>query len=88
MEQTFWNIMEQTKLFPLAVSAVFPTIAALYLNDWELKIPISSTTESALLFQTSSLVNCDKLPVCLNIYHYIQLICTWVLQYKYDLLHQ
>ena len=51
MEKTFWNIMEQIKLFPLAVSAVFPTIAALYLNDWELKIPISSTPESALLFQ-------------------------------------
>ena len=54
--------MEQTKLFPLAAYTVFPAIAALYLNDWELKIPISSTPESALLFQTSSLVNCNKLP--------------------------
>ena len=33
MEKTFWNIMEQAKLFLLALSAVFPTIAGFYLND-------------------------------------------------------
>ena len=62
MEKTFWNIMEQAKLFLLALSAVFPTIAGFYLNDWELKIPLSSTPKSALFFRTSSLVNCHLLP--------------------------
>ena len=47
-----------TELFVLlTASAVFPTRAALYLNDWEL-----STLKSALLVGTSSLLNYHKLP--------------------------
>ena len=41
----------------LTVSAGFPTMAALYLNDWE-----SSAVKSLLLFETSSLLNYHKLP--------------------------
>ena len=44
-----------TKLFPSAASSVFPTRAALYLNNSELSI-----LKSALL-GTSSLLNCYKL---------------------------
>ena len=36
---------------------IFPTRAALYLNDWELSI-----VKTALLTGTSSLLNCRKLP--------------------------
>ena len=47
-----------TELFVLlTASAVFSTRAALYLNDWEL-----SAVKSALLFGTSCLLNCHKLP--------------------------
>ena len=46
-----------TKLFPLLTSAVFPSRAALYLNDWELLI-----VKSSLIAGTSSLLNCHKLP--------------------------
>ena len=45
MEQLFLCFV--TELLPLAVSAVFPTRAGLYLNDSELKVP-SSTAKSAL----------------------------------------
>ena len=41
----------------LTASAVFPTRAALYLNDLELSI-----LKSVLLAGTSSLLNCHKLP--------------------------
>ena len=47
-----------TELFVLLVaSAVYPTRAALYLNQWELSI-----VKSALLFGTSSLLSCYKRP--------------------------
>ena len=47
-----------TELFVLlTASGVFPTRAALYLNDRELRI-----AKSSLLFGTSSLLNCYKLP--------------------------
>ena len=63
-----------TELFVLlTASAVFPTRAALYLNNLELSI-----LKSALLAETSSLLNCHKLPdlIYLNNYHYNQSNCT------------
>ena len=45
-----------TKLFGLTYSDVFPTRAALYLNDWEL-LPLTLT----LLAGVSSLLNYHKL---------------------------
>ena len=53
-----------TELYVLATArVVFPTRAALYLNDLELL-----TVKSAL----SSLLNCHKLLMYLSNYHYIQ----------------
>ena len=51
-----------TKLFSPAASAVFPTRAALYLNDLELKTLLLPTVKSALLAGGSSVLKCHKPP--------------------------
>ena len=51
-----------TKLFSPAASAVFPTRAALYLNDLELKKLLLPTVKSALLAGGSSVLKCHKHP--------------------------
>ena len=51
-----------TKLFSPAASAVFPTRAALYLNDLELKTLLLPTVKSALLAGGSSVLKCHKHP--------------------------
>ena len=51
-----------TKLFSPAASAVFPTRAALYLNDLELKKLLLPTVKSALLAGGSSVLKCHKRP--------------------------
>ena len=51
-----------TKLFSPAASAVFPTRAALYLNDLELKKLLLPTVKSALLAGGSSGLKCHKRP--------------------------
>ena len=57
------NFVFFTELFVLlTVSAVFPTMAALYLNDSKWKTPLLLTAKSTLLPGGSSLLNYHKIP--------------------------